>query len=135
MSMQPGYGPPPPEQPLARIGDIVVSQNWVSTPVGAAPLAGSQWFTREQAFPVRRIPSWAIVAAILTAIFFLIGLLFLLVRETRWEGYVEVTVQADTLTYTTLVRRDTPEGMQTLGLLAYVRQLAAQASPSTTWQG
>jgi hypothetical protein len=37
------YGAGLPEQQLATIGDIGVSQHWVTTPTGGHPIGGSVW--------------------------------------------------------------------------------------------
>ncbi|QLQ16711.1 MAG: hypothetical protein HZY73_14820 [Micropruina sp.] len=42
----------------------------------------------------RVIPGWAVLFAILGFLFFLLGLLFLLVREERTTGFVQVQVVA-----------------------------------------
>jgi hypothetical protein len=90
--------PAAPEPALAQLGDIVLSQHWITTPWGSAPLAGAQWSAVDQALPTQRIPVWAIVLAVLL---FPLGLLFLLAKETRWEGWIEVTVRAPGLAHTT----------------------------------
>jgi hypothetical protein len=98
-----GGGPQPPvpspghaaqEPILLWIGDIGVSQHWVVTPNGNAPLAGSQWIVRDGTRVEESIPGYAIALAIIFFIFCLLGLLFLLIKERRTSGYVEVTVRA-----------------------------------------
>ena len=118
---------PVPEQPLVQIGDIVVSAHWVVTPNGPAPLAGSQWTVRDLSFPVQRTPTWAIVLAVVGFFFFFLGLLFLLVKETRLEGYVEVTMRSGNLVHVTQVQRASPAGFQTFEQVRYAQQLAWQA--------
>lgn len=90
--------PAAPEPVLAQLGDIVLSQHWITTPCGSAPLAGAQWSAVDRALPTERIPVWAIVLAV---VLFPLGLFFLLVKETRWEGWIEVTVRAPGLAHTT----------------------------------
>lgn len=41
------------------------------------------------------IPGWAIVLAVLGFLFFFLGLLFLLVKETKTVGWVQISVQGD----------------------------------------
>lgn len=120
--------PAGPEPPLAQIGDIVVSQHWVTTPNGSAPLAGSQWTVQDRSYPVQRTPTWAIVLAVLGAFFFLLGLFFLLVKETQYEGYVEVTVRAGGVYHMVQLPRAAPAGYQAFQQVAYVQQLAQQAA-------
>ncbi|WP_169165734.1 hypothetical protein [Cellulomonas taurus] len=87
-----------PEPTLAQLGDIMLSEHWISTPWGSAPLSGAQWHASDQAYPTERIPVWAIVLAV---VLFPLGLFFLLMKETRWEGWIEVTVRASGLAHTT----------------------------------
>jgi hypothetical protein len=95
-----GAPPPPPAAPapatqpfLVTIGDIGVTQDAVVTPNGSGPVAGSQWIVTDRTVTTQAIPTWAIVMAVLFALACLLGLLFLLVKETRISGYVEVTVR------------------------------------------
>jgi hypothetical protein len=94
---------PQPEPFLLNIGDIHVSPHWVVTPSGTAPLAGAQWFFLDQSRTERKIPTWAIVLAIVFALACLLGLLFLLVKEDVTAGWVQVSVRAGDLTHVTHV--------------------------------
>jgi hypothetical protein len=49
------------------------------------------------------IPGWAIVLAVIFFCFCLVGLLFLLVKERRTTGYVQVGVQGPGLYYATQI--------------------------------
>jgi hypothetical protein len=112
----PEASPSPAEQPTGHlqssettdpvvltIGDIGVTRNWVVTPNGNARLGGSQWIARDLTRTASKIPSWAIVLAIVFALFCLLGLLFLLVKEQYTTGYVEVSVQAGSLFHATQI--------------------------------
>ena len=79
-------------QTITEIGDIGVTANSVITPAGTFPLKGTQWIVTDQSRTVSKIPTVAIVLAIVFAIFCLLGLLFLLMKEEATEGYVQVTV-------------------------------------------
>lgn len=81
------------EQPLVTIGDIAVSQSWVSTPSGACPLSSTTITVTDMSKTTDVIPTWAIVCAVIFALFCLLGLLFLLVKERRTMGYIQVSVQ------------------------------------------
>ncbi|MEU1751575.1 hypothetical protein ABZ436_02780 [Micromonospora matsumotoense] len=99
---QPGPYPPlfaPPglgigQQPTAvQIGEITVSPPVIRTPAGVMPLAGANWYVTDYWQREEKIASWAIVCAILG--FFcltIFSLLFLLIKETRHYGTVQVTV-------------------------------------------
>lgn len=113
---------------LLTIGDIGVTDRWVSTPNGHAPLRGSQWIAADMSTTQRRIPTWAIVLAVLFALFFLIGLLFLLVREEVTRGYVQVSVRSGDLNHMTQLPVTSPQDVARIrGLVAHAQALAAQA--------
>ena len=100
MSMVPG-ATPPSDPLLFTIGDIGVSRHWVVTPNGSAPLSGSQWIGQDHSREQTGIPAWAIVLAIIFFLACLLGLLFLLAKETKVTGYFEVTVRSGQVMHTT----------------------------------
>lgn len=136
-----GSGRPPPPPPPARpsvpamseqfvmtIGDIGISRQMVVTPNGQAPLRGSQWIVLDHTTTEQKIPSWAIVMAILFALLCLIGLLFLLVKETQTRGYVEVSVRSGRLAHVTQLPVSSPAQVAQIRQLVHQAQtLAAQA--------
>ncbi|MFI9641051.1 hypothetical protein ACIG87_13450 [Micromonospora sp. NPDC051925] len=76
-----------------QIGEILVSPPVIHTPAGVMPLAGANWYVVDQWHREEKIASWAIVCAVLG--FFCLtffSLLFLLIKETRHYGTVQVTV-------------------------------------------
>lgn len=109
------------EQVVLTIGDIGVSRHWVVTPNGSALLAGSTWIARDMSRTESKIPTWAIVCAIVFALACLLGLLFLLAKEQTTTGYVEVSVQQGSLYHVTQIPVSSPYQ------LAQVRQLVYQA--------
>ena len=120
--------PQQPEQFLVTIGDINVSPHWVVTPSGTAPRAGAQWFFVDQSRTERKIPTWAIVLAIVFALACLLGLLFLLVKEDVTVGYVQVSVRAGDITHTTHVPVTSRLDVARVGSLVQQAQgLTAQA--------
>lgn len=81
------------DEAVAQIGEIQVTATTVYTPVGQCPLRGSRWDVADQWRAERKIPVWAIVLAIVT--FFCVGpfsLLFLLAKQTVYQGVVQVRV-------------------------------------------
>ena len=91
----PGVPSLPNEPTLVTIGDIAATQTSVITPAGRFPIKGSVWTVSDMSRTEQSTPTWAVVVAIL--IFWwtcLLGLLFLLVKETKTTGHVQVTVQA-----------------------------------------
>jgi hypothetical protein len=99
-SVPPAAGPPQ-EQMLVTMGDIGVTQSWVVTPSGTRPVGSVTWLFSDMSRTTQSIPAWAIVCAILFFVFCLLGLLFLLVKETRTEGFVQIVVQGPGLVHTT----------------------------------
>jgi hypothetical protein len=106
---------------LLTIGDIGVTRNWVVTPNGTARLGGSQWSARDMTRTESKIPTWAIVLAVIFALVCLLGLLFLLAKEKYTTGYVEVSVQAGNLIHATQI----PVASQYQ--VAQIRQQVSQA--------
>jgi hypothetical protein len=103
---QPGADPSPmtwntaaQESALVQFGDITITEHWLITPAGTAPLRGTQIFVTDMTREERVIPAWAIVFAIIGFFFFLLGLLFLLVKETRSSGFMQISVVNGAFTY------------------------------------
>ncbi|WP_225319457.1 hypothetical protein [Micromonospora aurantiaca (nom. illeg.)] len=93
----PPPGPVPPTQSAVavQIAEIMVTPPVIRTPAGVLPLAGASWYVTDYWQKEEKIAQWAIVAAILG--FFCLtvfSLLFLLVKETRHYGTVQVTVNS-----------------------------------------
>jgi hypothetical protein len=114
---------------VLSIGDIGVTRNLIVTPNGSAPLKGSQWIVRDATRQEQRIPPYAIVLAIVFAFLCLIGLLFLLVKETKTVGFVEVTVTSGNLMYMTQVPSTNPYQVnQIRSQVAQAQSMAAAAN-------
>ena len=86
-----------------RLGDISVSDSRIQLPYGTYPLAGTTWMVTNQTYVTESIPGWAIVMAILTFLLCLLGLLFLLVKERRLYGAMQVSVQGPGLSHSTYI--------------------------------
>lgn len=99
--------PVPPEQEgpvLVQLGEISVTSTTVYTPVGPMPLRGSQWAVMDQWVAQQKIPTWAIVVAIVgSLVVCLFSLLFLLAKETVYQGGIQVTVTNGDRQYTTRI--------------------------------
>ncbi|MEU1685760.1 hypothetical protein [Micromonospora sp. NPDC005707] len=88
-------GPLPPAQSVVavQIGEIMVTPPVIRTPAGVLPLAGASWHVMDHWQKEEKVATWAVVAAVLG--FFCLtvfSLLFLLIKETRHHGTVQVTV-------------------------------------------
>ncbi|WP_433494078.1 hypothetical protein ACQP26_24225 [Micromonospora sp. CA-248089] len=93
----PPAGPVPPAQSAVavQIAEIMVTPPVIRTPAGVLPLAGASWYVTDFWQKEEKIAPWAVVAAILG--FFCLtvfSLLFLLIKETRHYGTVQVTVSS-----------------------------------------
>jgi hypothetical protein len=111
---------------IAQIGDINVTSVTISTPSGIAGLRGSQWTVTDQWTSYQRTPRWAIVAAVVGfCVIPFVCLLFLLVKETAYQGFVTVTVINGAFAYTTRIAVSTQDQVQRIyDQVNYVRQLA-----------
>ena len=92
--------PPPPAVAnvfVLTIGDIGITYETVVTPNGNAELAGSQWLFIDRTTTESKIPTWAIVLTIVFTLLCLVGLLFLLVKETTSLDTPRFRFEAGTL--------------------------------------
>ncbi|HEY3561113.1 MAG TPA: hypothetical protein VGL05_26800 [Kribbella sp.] len=109
---------------LVTIGDISVEQQRIVTPAGVMPTRGANWSAMDMSRTEEKIPSWAIVLAIVGFLLCLIGLLFLLVKEKRTTGFVQVTVQYGNRTHNTHVGVSSPDQVaDVLARVNYARTL------------
>ena len=126
MSLGPGSGQEPT---LVTIGDIAVSQHWVSTPSGSAPIGSATWTVTPMYQTTRSIPTWAIVCAVVFFVFCFLGLLFLLVKEEQTTGYVQVIVQSQGLVHSCYVPVYSPQqAVDVAARVDYARSLAAAST-------
>jgi len=91
----------PPEPTLVTIGDIAITPTGVLTPAGRYPLAGTTWIVSNNTTSSESIPGYAVVLAIVFFLFCLLGLLFLLIKEKRVSGFMQVSVQGPGLYHMT----------------------------------
>lgn len=91
------------EPVLVTIGDISVTQSRVFTPSGWKPVSEVSWTLTDMSQTTQSIPAWAIVCTVVFFLFCLLGLLFLLVKETRTQGSVQVTVTGPGFVHTTQI--------------------------------
>lgn len=119
---------PAPDQAVVTIGDIGVSYKTVFTPAGTYPLRGTSWVAMDMTRVEKKIPTWAIVLAVVFALACLLGLLFLLVKEDVTSGYVQVTVTGDGLHHATMIpARDPSTFQQVSQQVNWARSAAAAA--------
>jgi hypothetical protein len=115
------------EPVIMQIGEIQVTATTVRTPAGTFPLQGSQWTVTDQWITEQKIPTWAIVLAIV--LFFCLtvfSLLFLLAKETTHRGVVQVHVVNGPHQYVARIPAADQNQVQYLyQQVNYVRSLAA----------
>lgn len=105
---------------------MACTQTSVITPAGSYPLAGTVWIASNNTTTTESIPAVAIVLCILFVVFCLLGLLFLLMREKRTQGFVQVSVQGDGLYHAVQIPVSSPAAvMQIEQQVNYVRALVA----------
>lgn len=118
---------PAPGQVLVYVGEIEVSATTVSAPIGQFPVAGSQWFVQDQWTATQKTPTWAVVCAVAgfcVVPFF--SLLFLLAKETVYQGFVHVTVSNGGHAYSTrLPVSNLAQVSDVHNRVSYARSLAA----------
>ncbi|PWR10102.1 hypothetical protein DKT68_10080 [Micromonospora acroterricola] len=89
-----------PEVVAVQIAEITVSPPVIRTPAGVLPLAGASWHVTDHWQREEKVATWALVCAILG--FFCLtffSLFFLLIKETRHYGTVQVTVTSGAQQY------------------------------------
>ncbi|MDI5965524.1 hypothetical protein POF50_011525 [Streptomyces sp. SL13] len=123
-----GYPAAPPGQGnmLVSIGDIAVTSEVIMTPAGALPLKGAIWTVTDMSRTEERMPAYAVVLAIVFFLACLLGLLFLLIKERRTTGHVQVTVNSGGRHHATMIPVNNPQTvMHVMGQVNYARSLCA----------
>ncbi|MFI1398957.1 hypothetical protein [Streptomyces sp. NPDC020681] len=112
--------------PLVTIGDITVMGDSIVTPAGTLPLRGSVWNATDMSHTEEKIPTHAIVLAIVFFIFCLLGLLFLLMKEKKTTGFIQVTVTSGGKHHSTMIPAHGPQTFQqVMGQINYARSLSS----------
>ncbi|MFI1306920.1 hypothetical protein [Streptomyces sioyaensis] len=135
----PGFPPAAPPQPapggfqggaqpggmLLSLGDIAVSGDTVMTPAGPMPLKGAVWTATDMSRTEERMPTHAVVLAVVFFLFCLLGLLFLLMKERVTTGFVQVTVNSGGRHHSTMIPVQSREQvMFVLNQVNYARSLS-----------
>lgn len=111
---------------LGVLGDVSYDAHSVHVPGRSFPIAGSVWTVRDVSRTERFMPTWAIICAIVFFVFCFLGLLFLAVKETRYEGYVEVEVRQGSNYHVTQVPVVGPQTLVWVNnMVNHARQVAA----------
>jgi len=111
---------------LVTVGDMACTQFHVITPSGTYPLAGTTWIMTNNTTTTESIPAYAIVLAIIFFVFCLLGLLFLLIKDRRTQGFLSVSVQGPGLLHVTQIPVSSPQQIgDTDNRVNYIRSLVA----------
>lgn len=122
------YGGGQPEQWLATIGDISISQHWVMTPTGPHPIRGSVWTVDDMSHYQESISTAGIVLTVVFVWFCLLGLLFLLMKDRRMVGYIQVTVHGSGFHHSAMIAATGPHIVVGVHqIMNHARALAAAA--------
>ncbi|MFX4290782.1 hypothetical protein [Streptomyces bohaiensis] len=112
--------------PLLYIGDITVMPDAILTPAGPMPLRGAVWTFNDLSRTEKSITTTGIVLACVFAVFCLLGLLFLLMREERTTGYIQVGVTSGGRHHSTMIPATTPHaGPAIAHQVAWLRSISA----------
>lgn len=118
---QAGFAP----APIMTIGDITVMPDSIVTPSGTMPLKGAVWTVTDMSRTEERMPTVAVVLAIVFFVFCLLGLLFLLMKEKVTTGYIQVTVTSGGRHHSTVVPAFGPHAFHmVMGQVNYARSLS-----------
>jgi hypothetical protein len=113
---------------VVTIGDIgITPDNRVVTPNGVGPLAGSMWIVRDNSRTEESVATWALILCVLTVIETCgLGLIFLLFKNRKTTGSVEVQVQGEKLLHVTQIYVSSP--FQVTQIQQNVRQAQSLAA-------
>lgn len=124
--------PPPGHDPvLLSIGDISVTPTHVIVPHGRFPLHGTTWTVQDSTQVTEGIPVVAVVLTIIFVWFCLIGLLFLLMKEKKYTGFVSITVTGMGLYHSVQFPAAQQTGAWAADVVGRARAIAASAPPAT----
>jgi hypothetical protein len=133
-----GYPPPPSggmmpapgvDPVLLSIGDISVTQTHVYVPQGRFPLHGTTWTVQDSTQVSEGIPPVAIILTIVFVWFCLIGLLFLLMKQKRYTGFVSITVTGMGLYHSVQFPSAQHTGAWAADMVGRARAITASAPP------
>ncbi|GAA2460200.1 hypothetical protein GCM10010191_95760 [Actinomadura vinacea] len=117
------------EPVLLQIGDMALTSTHVILPYGQFPLHGSQWTVQDSTQVSEGIAPVGIVLAIVFVWFCLLGLLFLLMKERRYLGFVSISVTGPGFHHVAQFPAGPQSGAWAANAVAQARAMAAAAPP------
>lgn len=122
--------PAPGNEPvLLSIGDISITPTHVIVPQGRYPLRGTTWTVQDSTQVTEGIPTVAVILTIVFVWFCLIGLLFLLMKEKKYVGFVSITVTGMGLYHTVQFPAAQHTGAWAADMVGRARAITASAPP------
>lgn len=127
-----GAGMPTPAYPAAApggagftLGDISIAGDQIITPSGTMPLRGAMWNATDFSRTEEKIPTHAIILAVIFFLFCLLGLLFLLMKEKKTTGYIQITVTSAGRHHSTMIpATDAMAYQRVMGQINFARSLS-----------
>ncbi|MER5308344.1 hypothetical protein ABT034_11200 [Streptomyces sp. NPDC002773] len=111
--------------PVLVLGDITVVGDQILTPAGAMPLKGAVWNAMDMSRTDEKISTTGIVLACVFVVFCGLGLLFLLMKEQKTSGFVQVTVSSGGKYHSAMIPAMRPDTIHwVMGQLNYARSLS-----------
>jgi hypothetical protein len=123
--------PMPGNEPvLLSVGDISVTPTQVIVPQGRYPLHGTTWTVQDSTQMSEGISTAGIILAIIFVWFCLLGLLFLLMKEKKYSGFVTITVTGMGLYHTVQFPAAQHTGAWAADMVGRARAITASAPPA-----
>ncbi len=118
---------------LITIGNIACTRTQVITPGGSYPLAGTTWIVSNNTITTSSVSTLGVVLCIIFILACLLGLLFLLMKDTKTQGTVQVSVQGNGLYHAVQIPVSNPLAVgQIEQQVNYVRSLVATLAATHT---
>lgn len=113
---------------LVSVGDVHATATEIITPSGTFPLNAVNVTAFDQTHTTQKTPTWAIVMAVVTFWFALLGLLFLLAKEQVTQGYVALTIESGGRRHTSQIPvSNAAQRADVMQRAAYLQQLAGRS--------
>jgi hypothetical protein len=111
---------------LLSIGDISIVDDTVVTPAGRLPLKGAVWNITDMSRTEEKVSTAGIVLAVIFFFACLLGLLFLLMKERKTTGFVQISVNSGGTHHATMVPVSDPHAVHVLmQQVNYARSLSS----------
>lgn len=117
------------EPVLLQIGDMALTSTHVILPYGQYPLHGATWTVHDSTQVTESISTAGIILTVVFVWFCLLGLLFLLMKETRYLGFVSISVTGPGFHHTAQFPPGPQSSAWAAQAIAQARAITAAAPP------